>query len=328
MLLNARECSKAVEPEGEDMNTLNTHSGGRRVLLSGASGMVGSALRAALVQRGDRVIQLVRREPAGADELRWDPAAAMPVVQAEALEGFDSVVHLSGANLAARRWTPDYRREIVVSRVESTRAIAGVLAGLRQPPPTFLAASAIGFYGDRRDELVDETASPGSGFLAEMCRSWESATAPAVNAGIRVVNLRFGVALAKHYGALAKMLPIFRTGLAGRLGSGKQWMSWITLDDLVAAVLFVLGSNELAGAVNLTSPQPVTNAEFTRALARVLHRPAVLPAPMFALRLMLGPMADEALMLSTRVAPAKLLSAGFRFAHPQIEDALRSAMGP
>jgi uncharacterized protein (TIGR01777 family) len=324
MLLKARKCGK---PEGEGMNPMNTNPPGARYLLSGASGLVGSALRAALAQRGDRVVQLVRRKAVGANELRWDPAAAEPVIQAEALEGLDAVVHLSGANLAAHRWTTDYRREIVASRVDTTRALAETLAGLRQPPRALLAASAIGFYGDRGDEVVDERSGTGPGFLAEMCGAWESAAAPAVSAGIRVVHLRFGVVLSAHDGALAKMLPIFRAGLGGRLGGGKQWMSWIALDDLVAALLLALGSSEIAGAMNLTSPQPVTNAEFTRALARVLRRPAVLPAPVFALRLMLGPMADEALMMSTRVVPAKLLDAGFRFAHPEIEGALRAVMG-
>jgi hypothetical protein len=246
--------------------------------------------------------------------------------EAAALEGFDAVIHLSGANLAARRWTAEYRREIVASRVESTRALATMLASLRQKPRTFVAASAIGFYGDRGDEVVDESSSSGTGFLAEMCRAWEDATAPAEAAGMRVTHMRFGVALAPHDGALAKMLPLFRLGLGGRLGSGEQWVSWIALRDLVAAVLFVLDSNELAGAVNLTSPQPVTNTELTRALAQVLHRPAVLPAPAFALRIALGPMADEALMLSTRVAPARLVDAGFRFEYPEIEGALRAAI--
>ncbi len=304
------------------MNTAKTQPPGRKVLLSGASGMVGTALRAALVERGDSVVQLVRRETAGSNELRWQPTAAMPV-PAAALEGFDAVIHLSGANLAARRWTAEYRREIVASRVESTRALGAMLARLQQVPRAFLAASAIGFYGDRGDRAVDESSAPGVGFLAEMCRAWEDATGPAEAAGMRVTHLRFGVALAPHDGALAKMLPLFRLGLGGRLGSGKQWMSWIALGDLVAAVLFVLDSNGLPGAVNLTSPQPVTNEEFTRALARVLHRPAMLPAPAFALRIALGPMADEALMLSTRVAPARLLKEGFRFAHPEIEGALR-----
>lgn len=304
------------------MNTANTRL---RVLLSGASGMVGSALQTALVRRGDTVVRLVRREPAGPGELRWDPAAAVPA-QPEALEGFDAAIHLSGANLAARRWTEGYRREIVASRVDSTRALATMLARLHKPPRKLLAASAIGFYGDRGNEAVDEHSPPGSGFLAEMCRDWEDAAEAAETAGIRVVHLRSGVALAPHDGALAKMLPLFRLGLGGRLGSGKQWISWIALSDLVAAVLFVLDSNEVTGAVNLTSPQPVTNTELTRALGRVLHRPAVLPAPAFALRLVLGPMADEALMLSTRVVPSKLIAAGFRFEHPGIEGALRAVI--
>ena len=311
--------------EDGGMSTTNTRPPGRKVLLSGASGMVGSALRTALVERGDSVVQLVRREPRGASELRWDPAVPMPA-PAAGLEGFDAVIHLSGANLAAKRWTAEYRREIVASRVESTRALVAMLAGLQRPPRTLLAASAIGFYGDRGDEVVDESSRAGAGFLAEMCRAWEDATAPAEAAGMRVAHLRFGVALAAHDGALAKMLPLFRLGLGGRLGSGKQWMSWIALSDLVNAVLFVLDSNGLAGAVNLTSPQAVTNEEFTKVLARVLHRPAVLPAPEFALRLMLGPIADEALMLSTRVVPAKLVDAGFRIDYPEIEGALRAVM--
>jgi uncharacterized protein len=307
------------------MNTGNSQSARSRVLLSGASGMVGSALREALVGRGDSVVQLVRREPAGANELRWDPAAGTPA-EAAGPEGFDAVIHLSGANLAARRWTTEYRREIAASRVESTGALATMLAGLERAPRTFLTASAIGIYGDRGDEVVDESSTPGAGFLAEMCRAWEDATAQAEKTGMRVTHIRFGVALAAHDGALAKMLPLFRLGLGGRLGSGRQWMSWIALGDLVAAVLFVLDSNGLAGAVNLTSPKPVTNEEFTRALARVLHRPAVLPAPAFALRLVLGPMADEALMKSTRVVPARLLDAGFRFEYPEIEGALRAVI--
>ncbi len=325
MILKARKCSKRATREDGGMKTAKTQPPGRKVLLSGASGMVGSALRAALIERGDGVVQLVRREPAGSTELRWNPAAAMPA-EASAMEGFDAVIHLSGANLAARRWTAEYRGEIVASRVESTRTLAAMLAGLQRPPRTLLAASAIGFYGDRGDEVVDESSSSGEGFLAEMCRAWEDATAPAEAAGLRVAHLRFGVALAAHDGALAKMLPLFRLGLGGRLGSGKQWMSWIALGDLVAAVLFVLDSNGMAGAVNLTSPQPVTNAEFTRVLARVIHRPALLPAPAFALRIALGPMADEALMLSTRVVPAKLVDAGFRFDYPEIEGALRAVM--
>ncbi len=299
-----------------------------RFLLSGASGMVGSALRAELGARHARVTQLVRRIPQTAAELHWNPAAAIPIADARPLEGLDAVIHLSGANLSARRWTPEYRREMAASRLDSTRALAALLADLRRPPRAFLVASAIGIYGDRGEEVLDESSAPGRGFLADMCREWEAAAVPAAQAGVRVVHMRFGVVLAPGAGALAMMLPIFRLGLGGRLGSGKQWMSWISLGDLGSAVLFLLESPSLHGAVNLTAPHPVTNSVFTRTLARLLHRPAVLPAPAFALRLALGSMADEALLSSTRVLPRKLLDAGFRFARPSIEEALHQAVGP
>ena len=298
-----------------------------RFLISGASGMLGLALSRALIQRPATLIQLVRRVPAGKGELRWDPAAPSPVSQPQALEGLEAAIHLSGANLAARRWTPQYLREVTSSRVDSTRALATMLAGLKAPPRSLLVASAVGIYGDRGDQVLDESSAPGSGFLADLCRAWESAAAPAVEAGIRVAHLRFGVVLDRRAGALARMLPLFRLGLGGRLGSGKQWMSWIGLPDLVAAALFVVDTPSLTGPVNLTSPEPVTNAEFTRALSRRLHRPAVLPAPAFALRIGLGRMADEALLASTRAVPRKLLDAGFQFAHASIEDALAEAIG-
>lgn len=288
--------------------------------------MLGSALRDALEQRKAKLIQLVRRDPAGREELRWDPQAPSPVAQPEALEGLDAAIHLSGANLAAHRWTPQYLREVTASRVDSTRAMATMLARLRRPPQSLLVASAVGIYGNRGDEVLDETSGAGSGLLADLCRAWEAASAPAADAGIRVVHLRFGVVLAARSGALAKMLPIFKLGIGGRLGSGNQWMSWISVTDLVAATLFVLDSASLTGPVNLTSPQPVTNAEFTRALARRLHRPALFPSPAFALRLALGRMADEALLSSTRVVPEKLLHAGFLFAHASIDDALKQVV--
>jgi uncharacterized protein len=299
------------------------NNAGGRILVSGASGMLGSALRTALQQRGQAdVVRLVRREPEGPEELRWDPAAAAPVAELAALEGLEAAIHLSGANLAAHRWTRQYLREMSASRVDSTRALAATLASLHQPPRSFLVASAVGIYGDRGDEVLDEFSSPGSGLLADLCRAWEGAAGPAVVAGIRVAYLRFGVVLDEHAGTLAQMLPVFRLGLGGRLGSGRQWMSWISLRDLMAATRFVLDQASLEGAVNLTSPGPVTNAEFTRTLARRLHRPAILPAPGFALRIALGRMADEALLSSTRALPRKLLDAGFRFAHESIEDAL------
>jgi uncharacterized protein (TIGR01777 family) len=298
--------------------------GPNRLLLSGASGMVGSALRARL---SGTVIQLVRRAPQSSAELQWDPDAAFPIVDTGSIEGFDAAIHLSGANLSARRWTPAYRREITASRVDSTRALATLLARLHRPPRTLLVASAVGIYGNRGDEVLDENSAPGAGFLAGLCREWEAAAVPAAAAGVRVVHMRFGVVLAPKAGALAKMLPLFRLGLGGRLGSGKQWISWISLTDLVSAALFLLESPTLQDAVNLTAPHPVTNSEFTRTLARLLHRPAVLPAPAFALRLALGPMADETLLSSTRVLPRKLLDAGFRFAQPTIEEALGRDLG-
>jgi uncharacterized protein len=308
------------------MGSVNNEAGGR-ILLSGASGMVGSALRAELDSRQARVTQLVRRVPQTAGELRWNPAAAITIADTGPIEGLDAAIHLSGANLSARRWTPAYRREMAASRVDSTRALATLLAGLRRPPRALLVALAIGIYGDRGDEVLDESSAPGAGLLADLCRAWEAASAPALAAGIRVGHLRFGVVLAAGAGALAMMLPIFRLGIGGCLGSGKQWMSWVSLTDLVAAVRFLLESPSLHGAVNVSSPEPVTNAMFTGSLARQLHRPALLAVPAFALRLALGPMADEALLSSARVLPRKLVDAGFRFAQPSIDKALRQAIG-
>jgi hypothetical protein len=244
----------------------------------------------------------------------------------DALEGLAAAVHLSGASLAAHRWTPAYKRSLWVSRVESTRALAVALAGLRRPPNVLIVASATGIYGNRGDELLDERSHPGSGFLSDLCVEWEAAAQPAVDAGIRVVHTRFGVVLGQGSGALANMLPLFRLGLGGRLGSGRQWMSWVSLPDAVAAILFAMDTSELAGAVNVTSPNPVTNAQFTQTLARTVHRPALLPAPAFALRLALGEMADEALLASARVYPSRLISSGFQFAHPTIAVALDGAV--
>jgi uncharacterized protein (TIGR01777 family) len=289
--------------------------------------MLGTALRHALDARNAKVLQLVRRNSAASGQLKWDPTAAIPFVGTEALEGLVAAIHLSGASVAARRWTLAYKREIRASRVESTRVLATALAGLSQPPHTLLVASATGFYGDRGDELLDESSSPGTGFLADLCQEWESAAQPARSAGIRVIHLRFGVVLGPG-GALEKMLPLFRLGLGGKLGSGRQWMSWISLADAVAAILFALDTPALSGPVNLTAPHPVTNAEFTQALGRVLHRPAIFPAPAFALRLALGAMADEALLASARAFPSRLTAAGFNFAHPTVDGALTAALAP
>jgi hypothetical protein len=238
-------------------------------------------------------------------------------------EGLEAAVHLGGVNLSERRWTPAYKREIETSRVESTRALAEVLAGLKRPPKTLLVASATGFYGDRGDEILDEASSAGTGFLPEICAKWEAASEAAAEAGIRVVHLRLGVVLGRD-GALKKMLPIFRLGLGGQLGSGQQWMSWISLEDAVRAMLFAIKTETLRGPVNVVAPNPVTNAEFTRALGRALHRPAVMPVPAPALKLMFGEMADEALLASTRAVPGKLMGAGFRFEEPTVDEALAS----
>lgn len=289
--------------------------------------MLGSALRSAASAAGAQVLQLVRRPPASPAEIEWQPAAPQPLPAAERLENIPAAIHLSGANLAARRWTPAFRSELLASRVGSTRALALTLAALRHPPQVLLAASAIGFYGNRGEEILTETSASGSGFMADLCRQWEAAAQPAVEAGIRVVHMRLGIVLGPG-GALSRMLPVFRLGLGGPLGSGRQWMSWISLPDAVAAILFALQTPALDGPVNLTAPEPVTNAVFTRVLARALHRPAVLPAPAFALRLALGEMADEALLASTRVLPARLTSEGFVFQHPVLDRALAVALTP
>jgi uncharacterized protein (TIGR01777 family) len=288
--------------------------------------MLGTALHQALATRQMSVLQLVRRAPAAPNQLQWNPAHDVPFAQTEILEGLSAAVHLSGASVTGHRWTAAYKREMTASRVDSTRALATTLARLRQPPGAFLVASAIGIYGSRADEILDESSAPGSGFLADLCQQWESAARPAVEAGIRVVHLRFGVVLGPGPGALASMVPLFRLGLGGRLGSGRQWMSWISLADAISAIVFALCTSSLAGPVNLTAPQPVTNGEFARSLGRILHRPAILPVPAFALRLAVGPMADEALLASSRVLPAKLLGAGFQFMHPTVDKALSAAL--
>jgi len=298
-----------------------------KIVLSGASGMLGTALRQRLGALQVPVVQLVRGAPGKNGQISWNPAETPAIADTSALEGCSAAIHLSGASVAAHRWTAAYRQEMTASRVDSTRALAAVLAGLRKPPQALVVASAVGIYGDRGDAVLDETSAPGVGFLAEVCQQWEEAARSAAEAGVRVVHARFGVVLGSGPGALEKMLPAFRLGLGARLGSGRQWMSWVSLEDAVAAILFALESTSLSGPVNVVSPNPVRNAEFTRALARQLHRPAVLRVPASALRLALGQMADEALLASARVVPAKLLSAGFEFAHPMVDQALAAASG-
>jgi hypothetical protein len=297
-----------------------------KVVLSGASGMLGTALRRALSARQTPALQLVRGTPASSSQLAWNPEADPAIADSDALEGLAAAVHLSGASVAGRRWTTDYKQELAVSRVQSTQALARLLASLRHPPQTLLVASAVGLYGDRGEELLDESSPAGAGFLAQLCKEWEAAAQPAADAGIRVVNLRFGVVLGRGEGALAAMLPAFRLGLGGRLGTGRQWMSWISLQDAIGAILFAIDTLGLAGPVNLTAPNPVRNAEFTHVLGHQLNRPTVLPVPATALRLAFGQMADEALLAGARVVPQKLMAAGFSFTHATIDQALAAAL--
>ncbi|MEZ0075782.1 TIGR01777 family oxidoreductase [Planotetraspora sp. GP83] len=295
------------------------------IVVTGSSGLLGSALVRTLRADGDQVLRLVRREPAGPDEAFWDPARG--VLDPAVLEGADAVVHLAGAGIGDRRWTESYKRELVDSRVGSTRTLTEALAALKDKPRVLLSGSAVGFYGDTGDRPVDESSPSGAGFLAGLVREWEAAAAPAEEAGIRVVRLRTGVVLSGRGGALAKVLPIFRLGAGAVLGSGKQYVSWISLPDWVAAVRFLLANQEMSGPVNVTAPEPVTNADYTRAIGKALHRPTMpIATPAFALRLALGEFATEGVLAGQRVLPGRLLDAGHRFAHPALEDALPAVL--
>jgi uncharacterized protein len=299
-----------------------------QILLTGSSGLIGTSLIRSLRRNRISMMTLSRRPAPGAAATEfWDPYAAVPV-SPRALEGTTAAVHLSGANLAAHRWTSAYKREIRDSRITPTHALAKMLAALRPRPAVLVSASAIGIYGDRGDEVLTEASSSGSGFLPELCLEWEKATQPAADAGIRVVHLRFGVALSPEGGALAKMLPTFRAGLGGKLGSGRQWISWIALPDAIRVIEFALDTSSLSGPVNLVAPNPVTNAEFTRALGQTLNRPALLRVPAFGLRLAIGEMAQATILCSNRVLPASLSAAGFNFEYPEIEAALKAVLAP
>jgi uncharacterized protein (TIGR01777 family) len=301
----------------------------KTVLISGASGMLGTALVAALKEQGSKVLKLVRHSTRDIDELSWNPASGEEAIRSASdsrLEGIAAAVHLSGANVSGRRWSVSYKREIRSSRVETTKALAAGLARLAIPPKVLISASAVGFYGDRGDEKLDENSAVGRGFFPELCEEWERCTERASDAGIRVVHTRFGIVLGRSGGALAQMLPLFKLGLGGNLGDGKQWMSWVSEADAVGAILFALEAEGVSGPIDVTSPEPVTNAEFTRELAAALHRPAFMTAPAFALRLAFGEMADEALLASTRALPVKLLSGGFEFAHRLLPEALAAAI--
>ena len=295
-----------------------------KILVTGASGLVGSALVPFLADGGHEVVRLGRSAP-GAGDILWDPNAG--VLEASALEGFDGVIHLAGENIASGRWNAARKRRIKESRVQGTLLLAQTLAGLERPPQVLVSASAVGFYGDRGDEELTEESPAGSGFLPEVCREWEGATEAAAGKGIRVVHARLGVVLSQDGGALAKMLTPFKLGAGGIVGNGRQYMSWITLDDTAAALGHLLATETVSGPVNVVAPAPATNGEFTKSLGRVLRRPTLFPLPGFVARVVFGEMADALLLASTRVKPAGLLDSGYVFRHGSLEEGLRAVLG-
>jgi uncharacterized protein len=292
-----------------------------KILVSGSHGLVGKALIASLTNDSHEVVRLVRGDPCLNSEVEWDPNQGRLDVQH--LEGFDVVVHLAGESIASGRWTDEKKRAIRESRVKGTSLLTGSLARLSRPPSLFLSASAIGYYGDRGDELLTENSAPGKGFLADVCIAWENATRPAVEKGIRTICTRFGIILDANGGALEKMMMPFRMGIGGKVGDGKQWMSWIALADVVNGLKFLIADTSARGPVNFVAPNPVTNAEFTRTLGRVLSRPTFFPVPAFGARLAFGEMADALLLASQRVGPSVLEDKGFPFSWPTLEPALR-----
>ncbi|WEH42191.1 TIGR01777 family oxidoreductase [Streptomyces sp. NBC_01218] len=294
-----------------------------RIAVTGSTGLIGAALVRSLRADGHEVCRLVRRPAKTGDEVSWDPRRGY--VDVAGLVGCDAVVHLAGAGVGDHRWTEAYKKEIRDSRVLGTAAVAEALASLDTPPKVLLAGSAIGYYGDTGDRAVDESAPPGEGFLPSVCEEWEAATAPAEEAGVRTVHVRTGLVVSAEGGAWGKLFPLFKAGLGGRLGNGRQYWSFISLHDQVAALRHLLDTDDLSGPVNLTAPEPVTNAEVTAAMGRVLRRPTLFTAPAPALRLALGDFAEDVLG-SQRVVPRKLLDSGFTFAFPSVESAVRAAL--
>lgn len=295
------------------------------IAITGSSGLVGTALTTRLRAEGHRVVPVVRRE-AGDGEVAWDPARG--TIDATGLDGLDAVVNLAGAGIGDERWTPARKALLRSSRVDGTTLLARTLAGLAHPPRVLLSGSAIGIYGDRGDEVLTESSGSGEGFLPDLCRAWEAATRPAEEAGIRVAHLRTGLVLAPDGGMLDRLVPLFRFALGGRLGRGRQYWPWVALDDEVGAIRWLI-DHDVRGPVNLTGPRPVTNAAFTRALGRAVHRPAVLPVPPFGPDLLLGrELAHELLFASARVVPAALEAGGYAFRHPDLASALEAAVTP
>ncbi len=293
-----------------------------RIAVTGSTGLIGSALVRSLAHDGHQVVRLVRRDPTGPDEARWNPEGG---VEVGALTGCAAVVHLAGAGVGDRRWTAAYKRRIHDSRVHGTATLAAAVAAEPVPPKVLVCGSAIGYYGDTGDRRTDEGGAAGTGFLAELCRDWEAAAAPAERAGIRTVYARTGLVVARGGGAWGRLFPIFKAGLGGRMGDGRQYWSFIALRDHIAALRHLIDTESLSGPVNLTAPEPVTNAEVTAAMGRVLHRPTLAHVPARALSLALGEFAQDVLG-SQRVVPVRLLGSGFSFASPGIEDAIRAAL--
>ncbi len=291
-----------------------------RVAISGASGLVGTALRKKLEQADHKIIPMVRKQSSG-EEIFWNPSSGR--IDTQMFESIDVVVHLAGESIAEGRWNSEKKQRIRDSRVKGTALIADTIAGLTNKPKVFVCASAIGFYGDGRTESMDESAGPGDGFLADVCKEWEAACKPAISAGIRTVQTRFGVILSKDGGALSKMLFPFKMGGGGIVGSGNQVWSWISIDDTIGAIVHAIENESVSGPINVTAPNASTNAEFTKSLGHVLGRPTLVPLPAFAARLVLGEMADALLLASSRVIPKKLEETGYKFQHEHLEPALR-----
>ena len=309
-----------------ESKNVDSHSNTKQsniVAVSGSTGLVGSAVCGAFEGSGDRVLRLVRSEQeASINEIRWNPDQGM--VNTGRMEGIDAIVHLAGENIADGRWTETKKQRIHSSRVDGTRKLCEQITKLIQPPQVLLTASAIGFYGDRGDIELTEHDDAGTGFLADVCREWEAATEPAAERGVRVVNLRIGVIISRDGGALPQMLTPFRLGVGGKIGSGRQYWSWVHLHDAVGAIRHCIDHPELSGPVNCVAPTPVTNSEFTTTLGSVLSRPTLFPMPGFAARLALGQMANDLLLSSTRVVPRKLLDSGYQFVHSNLEPALKA----
>jgi uncharacterized protein len=302
---------------------MERHAALMRIAITGSHGLIGSAVASTLRARGDHIVRVVRDGTGGSDDVRWDPAARQ--IDAAHLNGVDAVLHLAGENLASR-WTPERRAAIRDSRVWGTEVLASALAGLAVRPRVLVSVSAVGFYGNRGDEVLTESSGPGTGFLADLCRDWEAAAGAAGAAGIRVVHPRFGVVLAGRGGMLTKIAPIFRLGAGGPLGSGRQYVPWVTIDDVVAVIVLAIDREDIDGPVNVVAPQVVTNREFTAALGHAFGRPAVLPVPGPALRAMFGEMAEEVLLASQHVEPARLRAAGYVFRFGALEPALRHVL--